>query len=89
MLRRHQQLAQLEQPLATFTATAPAGDKLRSLSPRAVRRFELAADHRDHHHGSVARCGRTEELESELVLAAGANSGTSWIPADRIRSTVR
>ena len=37
------------------------------------RRFELAVDdHRQHHHVVCIRCGRTEEFESEPVLAAGA-----------------
>ena len=31
-----------------------------------------SVDHRDHHHVVCIRCGRTEEFESEPVLAAGA-----------------
>ena len=39
------------------------------------RRFELADDdHRDHHHVVCIRCGRTEEFESESILAAGAEA---------------
>ncbi len=40
--------------------------------PEGGRRFELTGDaHRDHHHLVCVRCGRTEEFESEAVLAAG------------------
>lgn len=42
------------------------------------RRFELALDdHRDHHHVVCIRCGRTEEFESQSVLAAGAEAAES------------
>ena len=42
------------------------------------RRFELALDdHRDHHHVVCIRCGRTEEFESQSVLAAGAEAAAS------------
>lgn len=40
--------------------------------PEGGRRFELAGDaHRDHHHLVCVGCGRTEEFESDEVLAAG------------------
>lgn len=46
--------------------------------PEGGRRFELTGDaHREHHHLLCVRCGRTEEFESEAVLAAGeAAAGT-------------
>ena len=43
------------------------------------RRFELADDdHRDHHHVVCIRCGRTEEFESDSVLAAGAEAAQKF-----------
>ena len=44
--------------------------------PEGGRRFELASDeaHRDHHHLVCARCGHTEEFESEAVLRAGGEA---------------
>ncbi len=42
------------------------------------RRFELAShDHPDHHHLVCVRCGRTEEFESEPVLAAALSAAES------------
>jgi Fur family ferric uptake transcriptional regulator len=46
--------------------------------PEGGRRFELAGDaHRDHHHLVCVRCGRTEEFESAVVLAAGLEAASA------------
>jgi Fur family ferric uptake transcriptional regulator len=46
--------------------------------PEGGRRFELAGDaHRDHHHLVCVRCGRTEEFESAVVLAAGLEAAST------------
>ena len=51
-------------------------DLLRQLElPEGGKRFELATDDdHDHHHLICVACGRTEEFESEEVLAAGADA---------------
>ena len=77
----HQQLAQqdLKVSLATVYRTlrllADMGFLQELELSEGGRRFELAGDdHRDHHHVVCIRCGRTEEFESETVLAAGAKA---------------
>ena len=74
----HQQLAQLQMKVSlatvyrTLRLLADMGFLQELELSEGGRRFELAADdHRDHHHVVCIRCGRTEEFESEPVLAAG------------------
>ena len=81
----HQQLAQLELKVSlatvyrTLRLLADMGFLQELELTEGGRRFELAvADHRDHHHVVCIRCGRTEEFESEPVLAAGAKAADSF-----------
>ncbi len=74
----HQRLLRSEErvSLATVYRTLrllSSMEWLRELElPEGGRRFELASDaHRDHHHLVCVGCGRTEEFESAVVLAAG------------------
>ena len=75
----HQQLAALEMKVSlatvyrTLRLLADMGLLQELELSEGGRRFELAVDdHRQHHHVVCIRCGRTEEFESEPVLAAGA-----------------
>ena len=81
----HQQLAQLELKVSlatvyrTLRLLADMGFLQELELTEGGRRFELAvADHRDHHHVVCIRCGRTEEFESEPVVAAGAKAADSF-----------
>ena len=81
----HQQLAhqELKVSLATVYRTlrllADMGFLQELELSEGGRRFELTgADHRDHHHVVCIRCGRTEEFESEPVLAAGASAAKGF-----------
>ena len=81
----HQQLAQLELKVSlatvyrTLRLLADMGFLQELELTEGGRRFELAvADHRDHHHVVCIRCGRTEEFESEPILAAGAKAADSF-----------
>ena len=75
----HQQLAALDMKVSlatvyrTLRLLADMGLLQELELSEGGRRFELAVeDHRQHHHVVCNRCGRTEEFESESVLAAGA-----------------
>ena len=81
----HQELVRLETKVSlatvyrTLRLLADMGFLQELELSEGGRRFELAcADHRDHHHIVCIRCGRTEEFESESVVAAGSEAAIGF-----------
>ena len=81
----HQQLVQLDMKVSlatvyrTLRLLADMGFLQELELSEGGRRFELSGDgHREHHHVVCIRCGRTEEFESEPVLAAGAKAAQGF-----------